>query len=470
MRITLPNNFTPRPYQKKFMRYLDRGGKRAVWVVHRRGGKDLTAMHQTCKMMHQRRAAYWHVFPTATRARSAIWEGYTKDGQRIMEQVFPSEIRKSPRDFRPNSEMIVELKCGSVWRLFGSDKIEVVGAGPAGIIFSEFAVAKPSAWDFARPMLRENDGWAAFISTPRGKNHLWHMYEIAGRQKGWWRDLQTLFDTRAYDPEATIAAERAEGMPDNLIRQEYLCDWTAANVGSIYGDLMEALERRGGLSHFDHPLDGVFTSWDLGISDSTAIWFWRVLDDGIEFIDRYEAHGKPLSHYFELIDTWSAQKGYRYTKHWLPHDARQRSLQTGVSILDQFITRYTKSQVEIGPSLDIPNGIQATRWMLEQPGTRFHGRCSILHHPGDIDGVDAIREYHHEWDDAKKVFSDEPEHDWTSHAADALRYAACVAKVSNLIRRAKVIPPPKPIARSLQSFTMDEMWEYGRTGKAGWRA
>jgi hypothetical protein len=420
-------------------------------------------------MMAKDRAAYWHVFPTATRARSAIWEGFTRDGKRIMEQVFPSWIRKSPREFRPNSEMIVEMKNGAVWRLFGSDKIEVVGAGPKGIVFSEFSVAKPSAWDFCRPMLRENDGWAAFISTPRGKNHFWQMLNIAKRQKGWWHDTKTLFDTRAYDPEATLAAERAEGMPESLIRQEYLCDFEAANVGSIYGDLLEQLELAGRIAAFDHPKDGVFVNFDLGISDSTALLLWRVLDDGVEFIDHYEAHGKPINHYFEKLDTWSLTRGYKYTKFWLPHDARQRSLQTGISILDQFVNRYTVSKVAIGPEMMVRDGIQAGRWLLQQPGTRFHTRISTLDHPGDVDGIEALKEYHREWDGERRVFGNEPEHDWSSHTADAFRYTACVAKVSNLIRRSKVVPTPGPAARPLSSLTLDEMWQYAPNRK-GWRA
>jgi phage terminase large subunit len=215
--IVIPNGFSPRDYQRRAMAYFDRGGKRAITVWHRRGGKDLTALHQTCKMMHRRKGTYWHIFPTAEQGRKAIWEGFTKDGQRILEQVFPRAIRKSPRDFRPQGEMVVELKCGSIWRLLGSDKMEVVGAGPVGVTFSEFALAKPRTWDLIRPMLRENEGWAWMITTPRGANHAKTLYDMAVKDPSWFVDLKTLYDTRAYDPEATIAEERASGMPEELI-------------------------------------------------------------------------------------------------------------------------------------------------------------------------------------------------------------------------------------------------------------
>jgi hypothetical protein len=436
--FVIPNNFTPRPYQRKFMRYFDNGGKRAVWIVHRRGGKDLTALHQTCKMMLKRRGAYWHVFPTGEQAKKAIWEGFTKDGERIMEQVFPKEIRKSPRAFLPSSETVVELKNGSVWRLMGSDKMEVVGSGPCGVTFSEFALAKPTTWDLVRPMLRENDGWASFITTPRGNNHAKKLYAVAKADPSWFCDLQTLEDTRAYDPEKTLAEERASGMPEALIRQEYLCDWTAALVGSVWGDLLEPLEKRGGLNEFEHPRDEVFTSWDLGTDDSTAIWFWRIHGDGLEFIDHYESHGKPMSHYFDVIEG----KGLGYTKHWLPHDARQRSWQTGVSVVDQFIERMGSSAVAVAPFMTLPDGIQAGRWLL-QKSTRFHPRCA--------EAIEALRSYHYAYDEDAKTFAKKPLHDWSSHTADAFRYAAIVARHSELVTRKP--PPPAPIDATVNDYS-----------------
>jgi hypothetical protein len=439
------------------MRYLEGGGKRAMWVVHRRGGKDLTAMHQTVRMMARRRGAYWHVFPTGEQAKKAIWEGFTRDGVRIMESVFPSSIRKSPKAFLPSSEMVVELHNGSIWRLMGSDRMEVVGAGPVGVTFSEFAMMKPTTWNLIRPMLRENDGWASFITTPRGNNHAKKLYDVAKADPSWFCDLQTLFDTRAYDPEQTIEEERSSGMPEELIRQEYLCDWTAALVGSVWGDLIEQLEKRGGLALFEHETDGVFTSWDLGFSDSTAIWFWRIHGDGVELVDHYEAHGKPLSHFFDLIEQRGTDCGYQYAKHWLPHDARAHTLQTGASIQDQFNDRFGAGKVGIGPSLSLLDGIQAGRWLL-QKGTRIHPRC--------VDGIEALRAYSYEYDEDKKTFRRKPLHDWASHTADAFRYVACVAKVSELLTR-KPAAEPKPVyARDVNSFTLDELFEANEHGRS----
>jgi hypothetical protein len=444
----IPHAFWPRRYQRRFMAYLDGGGKRAVWCVHRRGGKDLTAMHQTAKMALRRRGAYWHVFPTGEQARKAIWEGFTRDGERVMEQVFPSWARKRPRAFLPNSEMVVELKNGSMWRLLGSDRVEVVGAGPVGVTFSEFALAKPSAWNLIRPMLRENEGWASFISTPRGPNHFKALFDMAGTEPGWFRERLTLYDTRAFDPDKTLAEERAEGMPEALIRQEYLCDWTAALVGSVWGDLVEALEKKGAVCEFEQEHGDVFTSWDLGLDDATAIWFWQLHPGGgVDVLGHYEAHGQPLSHYFDELDRLSAQHGWRYVRHWLPHDARQHTLAAGTSVLNQCMERWGQDKVAICPSLSLLDGIQAGRWLMQQP-VRFHVRCK--------DGIEALRHYRWAWDEDKKVFSEKPIHDWSSHSADGWRYVAIVVKASEVLTRKPAAPKVQPIRPA--AVTLDRLW------------
>lgn len=457
MRVELPHKFAPRPYQKRAMAYFDGGGSRAITVWHRRGGKDLTALHQTNKQAHRRRGAYWHIFPTAEQGRKAIWEGFTKDGERIMEQVFPASIRRAPRAFLPNAEMVVELKCGSLWRLLGSDKMEVVGAGPVGVVFSEFALSKPKTWDLVRPMLRENNGWAWMITTPRGRNHAFQLYQMAKQNPEWFCDLKTLFDTRAYDPEATIAEERASGMPEELIAQEYLCDWNAANVGSFFGAQLAQLDARGGLGAVFNPDDtnDVFTSWDLGKADDTAIWWWRPRPGGVDILDHYASHGEDLEHYFSVLEARASQYGWRYRKHWLPHDARAKTLATKVSVLDQAIHRLGASTVALVPKMLLVDGIAASRKLLVHPGTRIHARCALTAHNKDCDGIEALRTYHREWDDERKCFRETPLHDWSSHTADGFRYMATVAEVSGLLVAKHEPSKPKPIGPV--RVTLDEL-------------
>lgn len=436
------------------MRFFDAGGKRAAWCVHRRGGKDLTLLHQTCKMAHRRAGAYWHVFPDSEQGRKALWEGFTKDGDRIMEQVFPRAIRKAPREFTAKQEMVVELRNGSIWRLVGSDFSELVGAGPVGVVFSEFALARPRAWDLIRPMLRENNGWAAFISTPRGNNHFKKLFDMAEREPGWFAERLSLWDTRAYDPEATVAEERAQGMPEALIQQEYFCDWTAANVGAVYGDLLLELDK-GGKTGLDLGTGfACFTSWDLGLADKTAIWVWALDSKGaVVVLDYHDASGRPFSYFAD----WLKARPYRYLKHWLPHDARARTLLTGGSVVELASQAFGASAVGITPELSLADGIQASRWLLQRD-IRFDARCT--------EGLEVLRAYSYEWDDDAKVLSRKPRHDWASHGADAFRYLACVVRVSESVSDAAAKPPPAP---STQPVTLDSLWAESRRKDTSWR-
>jgi hypothetical protein len=222
--------------------------------------------------------------------------------------------------------------------------------------------------------------------------------------------------------------------------------YPSSDIGSIYGKGLAALDARGVICEFDHPKDGVFTVWDLGVSDSTAIWWFRVGRDGLpDVIDFYEASGESASHYFNVIDS----RGYTYVKHWLPHDARQRSWQTGVGPVDQFIARYGGGAVAIGPELSLRDGISAVRWLLEQP-VRFHARCEK--------GVEALREYRYEWDEGLRSFSTRPLHNFASHPADAFRGLALVAKHTDLMTRKNTTetgPYTKGIDRTV---SIDDLW------------
>lgn len=470
IKINIPNDFVPRTYQRNYMTYFDQGGTRAVWIVHRRGGKDLTALHQTNKMAHRRIGVYWHIFPTFAQARKAIWEGFRKDGKRIMENVFPGFL--NPRG--PGSivkavdkqQMVVELKCGSIWRLLGSDNVELVGAGPLGVVFSEFALSNPQGWRLISPMLRENGGWASFITTPRGRNHAWDLFNKAGNEPGWFRELYTVYDTgltyasdahpgQQIGPEEMMEEERRSGMPPEIVRQEYLCDWNAALVGAIYADLIEALRVSGRIG-IDDQYEAenrlpVHTAWDLGHSDATAIWFYTVDHTGsVDVIDYYEASGKPLSHYFEVVEG----KPYEYAKHFLPHDAVQTTLASGVSIMNQASERWP-GKVTVVPKLPIMDGIQAARWLLQR---------DVSFRAAAQQGVDALGQYHYEFDLEKKVLSARPAHDWSSHGADAFRYLASTIRATEKIAprppAQPVIGPPEPYVKPAHNqFTLEDLFK-----------
>ena len=174
MRISLPNNWQPRDYQRPAWDYLEKGGKLAYVIAHRRWGKDDIALHWTACAAFDRVGTYWHLLPQASQARKAVFEAINPHtGLRRIDEAFPRELRETTRE----NEMFIRFKNGSTWQVVGSDNYDsLVGSPPVGVVMSEWALAKPQAWAYLRPILKENGGWAAFITTPRGRNHCHRMF------------------------------------------------------------------------------------------------------------------------------------------------------------------------------------------------------------------------------------------------------------------------------------------------------
>jgi hypothetical protein len=233
-----------------------------------------------------------------------------------------------------------------------------------------------------------------------------------------------------------------------------------SDVGSVFGAQMMALQGRGSILAFEHPTYPIHVSYDLGISDAMALWFWLVTPKGIDVVDHYSNSGKSLSHYFDVLDERSKERGYRYVTHWLPHDARARSLQTGRSTVEQFADKFGSDKVAITPELGVDDGLEAARWLLEQPGTRFHSRCEGMDgRQPEHRGIKALREYRYKWNEELKVFSKKPLHNWASNSADGFRYIACAVKFAELVAQPDPLTPAPPPARPIDSFTMDEAWD-----------
>lgn len=481
LRVALPaGGFEPRSYQEEYFSFYDNGGRRGMWVWHRRAGKDLVASHQEAKSSFKRPGAYWHFFPTLEQGRRALWEAFLKDGRRTLDTVFPGFLdpRRAGSVVRAKDDhqMKLTLVNGAIWRVMGTDKLESVGAGPVGVTFSEFSLCRPTAWDYIRPMLRENGGWASFIFTPRGRNHAWKMYEKAKSRPGWKTDFKNVKQTnleyeseeteldgtpKLLDWQAMVEEEKQSGMLEELVRQEYHCDFNAAMVGSYYGDLISEMDERGAVWDFDHPTTEVFVACDIGITDSFSMWAFRCNDQGgIDFLAHYEAAGKVVAHYVNKMIEWEQKLGFHYVKVILPHDARAKDVKTGISTIEQFATLcnehgWKREMITIAPHHYVQDGIEAVRWVLQLP-TRFHKRCETH------DGVEALRQYHRKYDEDKRSFSAEPDHDWTSHSADAARYAAVTVKKTMRLHKklTKAKEPVKPLSVTLdKSMTLDQLFK-----------
>lgn len=415
--VTLPNNWRPRDYQMDAWSALERGIKRALLVWHRRAGKDDVCLHWAATQAIQRAGNYWHMLPQYEQARKSVWQAVNPHtGKRRIDEAFPAAIRKRTRE----DQMMIEFVNGSTWQLVGSDNYNsLVGSPPVGVTASEWALADPSAWGYLSPILRENGGWAVFISTPRGRNHLCKMFEGFRNDPEWFVERKGIYETKALTPEQIEASLReyvstyGEDHGRAMFAQEYECSFDAAIVGAYYARELERAERDGRI--VDVPIDPampVNTVWDLGINDSTSIIFWQALRGGvIRIVDYYESAGYGLDHYANIL----RQRGYNYGKHYGPHDLEVRELGTG------------KSRIEIAASLGIPfsmvpnmrveDGINAARmilprcWFDQRKTTRLR-EC-----------LSQYREKH----DEKRGISLGPLHDWTSHAADAFRYLSLVA-------------------------------------------
>lgn len=205
---------------------------------HRRAGKDVFGLDFGRERSQERIGSYWHLFPFHVQARRAIWKGIdARTGERFIDRAFPESMRDSIND----TEMSITFKNGSTWQMLGSDNYDrLVGANPAGVIFSEYALCDPAAWDYIRPILVENKGWAMFITTFRARNHAYRMYQQLKGSPNWYVDIRTINDTCRNDGSPIVTAEDvekeiAEGMSRSLAQQEFYCDPDAANTGTIFG-------------------------------------------------------------------------------------------------------------------------------------------------------------------------------------------------------------------------------------------
>lgn len=432
----------PRRHQTRLWEYLQAGGERAFAVWHRRAGKDEICLQHAAVAAMKRPGNYWHCLPEYQMARKAIWTSVNAHtGKRRIDEAFPDVLRENVSD----NEMFIRFKNGSTWALIGSDRYDAtVGAGVAGITYSEWALANPTAWAYHRPMLQENKGWAAFITTPRGHNHAKALFDHASKSKDWFCELLTAKDTGALtegelaEALAEYQALYGEDVGSAQFQQEYLCSWNAAILGAFFSLEMAAVRSEGRISEqcvaIDRP---VHVSWDLGVRDDTALWFFQVVGGQVFILDCYNASGVGLEHYADVISSREIRYGWKRGCDYVPHDAKIKEWGSGRTRVE------TMQSMGLNPMLvpmaSIGDGINAVRRTL--PLCVFHPRCE--------EGISALEQYRREWDDDKKAFRASAVHDWTSHPADAFRYLSMSWRAQPVRRpkirepRGWIIPPPK---------------------------
>ncbi len=426
--ITLPYQWKPRDYQKPLWGSLRDGARRSLSCWHRRSGKDDVYLHHNACAAHERVGNYWYLLPKYEQCRKAIWTAINPHtGRKRIDEAFPEAIRKNTLQ----QEMKIEFHNGSTFQLMGSDNYDsLVGSPPVGLTFSEYALSDPSSWGLLRPILLENNGWAAFNSTPRGKNHFYKMLQMAGKSDDWFSEVLTnketgvFTDAQLLNELKELQSEHGDAYGKALWLQEYFCSFEAALPGSVWGESIAEVALGGRICEVGHT-EGfpVFTSWDIGRSDSTSVWFYQVIANEIRVIDFFEDNFKEIPFYAEMLRKKTAEFGYVYGCHWVPHDAIPKRMgMGGKSILQQFIEENVGDFAPV-PNLSKEDGHQAGRATFHKAYFDAE-KCD--------EGLEHLKSYRREYDQIKKDFSKDTVHDEHSHAADSWRYLSLTWRRSTI--------------------------------------
>jgi len=429
-------DYNPR---EAFIPFHNRHQRFAAMVIHRRAGKTVAAVHDLilkalrCTRKNPR---FFYVAPFYAQAKSIAWL-YLTDATR----EFATEIRQS--------ELSVELPNGAIIRLFGADNPDSLrGLYADGVVLDEFANFRPSLFgEVILPLLSDRQGWLLAIGTPAGRmNAFYDVCEKARHSEDWYF-LSLRASESGIIPQTELELMKDQ-MSDDQFEQEFEVSFDAALVGTYYTEQISEMERTG---RFDKSYDydpefPVSVASDIGISDSTVLWFWQERPDGICVFDLHYNNGVALQHYFDTLDA----KEYEYDKVWLPHDARAKSLQTGKSTVEQFLE--AGFPVDITPNLKVMHGIDAVRATF--PNIYMHPRCAY--------GLEMLRIYRRKWDKVNKCFLNNPLHDQSSDFADAWRYMCLVANA-----QVPTVVSQKPTLQEQLAkppeYTLDELFKHAET-------
>jgi len=404
-------------------------------VAHRRAGKTVAAINDviraaaTCKSSFP---LFGYIAPYRSQAKSVVWD-YLK--------TFAEPIILDSNE----SELTVTLMNGAKIRLFGADNADAMrGLGFDGIYLDEYGDFRPSVWgNVVRPALSDKQGWCVFGGTPKGKNQFWNIYETARQNPLEWFLLRLPASSSGLLPPSELAAARAQLTEDQYL-QEMETSFEASILGSFFGTELREAEEQGRVTTVAVDANvPVHTAWDLGYRDDTSVWWYQVIRGEIHVIDFYSVSGANIEELAKVIE----DRGYKYGKHYLPHDAKAKTLASGgKSIIEQLAQHLGLGTLSIVPDLSVQDGIQAVRKML--PKVWFDTKC--------YEGIEALKQYQREYDEDKKAFRQTPRHDWTSHPADAFRMMAISWRNEPVI---KAPDREKPLMVGPQNtVTLNDMW------------
>ena len=368
-------------------------------------------------------------FALLTAVRGYQWGMAGKTGQILCGREFMNSLDDSSleeikaaisevdwlRDYYEVGEKFIRSKDGRISYVFAGlrrnlDSIK----SKARILLAwvdEAETVSETAWQKLIPTVREHDSEIWVTWNPESKESATHkrwrqdppdnckVVEMNWRDNPWFPDV--LEQERRTDQE-----KRPEAY-DHIWEGDFLTH----NDGAYYAMEMRDAKSSGRIGFVPYePSLGVITSWDLGIGDSTSIWFFQVTGAEIRVIDYYENNGVGLDHYARVLQ----EKGYVYSEHILPHDVQVKELGSGKSRIET-LDNLGIRPITIAPKLGVDDGIQASRSIIP--------RCWFDAEKVER-GIDCLRQYHREYNEANKSWQGRPKHDWASHGADAFRYFA----------------------------------------------
>lgn len=384
--------YEPRPLQREIHSKLKSVN---VLVCHRAFGKTVLTINQLIGSALRKPGRYVYVAPLLKQAKNIAWDA----------------LRHYAGPFTNNeniTELTVTLVNGAKISLYGSDNPDALrGMHIHGVVLDEYAQMPPKVWsEVLYPALQTHGGWAIFIGTPKGQDAFYDIYQQALSTPDWYAAVFKGSESGVFTAEQLGSFKRT--LTPEEYEQEFECSFSAANVGSYYGKLMAEAEARITRVPYE-PLVPVTTAWDLGIDDSTAIWFVQQVGKEVRLIDYYENSGEGLTHYANIVKS----KPYVYDAHLLPHDAQVKELGTGLSRVE--VLASLGLQATVVPVQRVEDGINAVRMFI--PKCWFDAeKCAK--------GIKALKQYQREWVDKLGTWRSAPLHDWSSHAADAFRYLA----------------------------------------------
>jgi len=392
--------YEPRPFQARLHTRLRRFN---VLVCHRRFGKTVFSIMEMidkglrCELKNPQ---YAYIAPTYGQAKRVAWE-YLKDftknipGAKVNEGELRVDIDRPDRGDKIR------------FMLLGAENPDSLrGIYLDGVILDEYAQCDPTIWgQVIRPALSDRGGWAIFIGTPKGQNHFWDIFNVAKDLDSWYVALHRASETGVVSQEELNDARAT--MTEEEYDQEYECSFAAALMGAYYGKYINDLEAKKQITtvKYDNnvPVD---TFWDLGISDTTAIWFIQYVGKEVHVIDYIENAGKGLEWYAAEIKL----KPYVYGDHYIPHDGAARELGTGQTRQETLMDLGLRTTIV--PRQSVADGIHAVRMVL--PKCWFDSvKCK--------QGIAALKNYQRKYDAKNKMFLDKPLHDWSSNGSDAFR-------------------------------------------------